>query len=63
MRSLTALGKNLLQNVAGVARMLQYHLPDGWGMTRIDAVTHNAVGVADTAFLLRVFDGGKKFFH
>lgn len=58
MRSLTALGRKLLQSVAGVAGMLQYHLPDGSRTTGMDAFTHNAGGVADTVFIARVFDGG-----
>ncbi|KAK3574175.1 hypothetical protein QTP86_003829 [Hemibagrus guttatus] len=48
VRSLTASGKKLLQSVAQVAKMLLYHLPDGMGMTGMDAVTHNASGIAYT---------------
>lgn len=58
--TLTALGKKLLQSVAGVDGMLQYHLPDGCRMTGMDAVIHNAGGATDTAFIVRVFNGGKR---
>lgn len=58
MRSLTASGKKLLQSVAQMAKMLQYHLPDGVGMTGMDAVTHNAGGIAYTEFNVWVFDEG-----
>lgn len=43
-----------------MAGLLQYHLPDVCRMTGMDAATHNADGVADTAFVMSRFDGGRK---